>query len=156
MGLHARLVLGIASLLAVSTPLTVARDAKEEAIKKDRKQYTGTWQVVSLEVDGKKAAEEDAKKINVINEADGKWTIEVDGKVVAWGTSQIDPTKKFKAVDLTVTEGDSKGKTALAIYEIKGDTRKVCYAPPGMERPTEFSSKAGSGHILVVLKRVKK
>jgi uncharacterized protein (TIGR03067 family) len=156
MGLHARLVVGIALLLAVTTPLSVARDAKEEAIKKDRKHYTGTWQVASLEVDGKKAAEEDAQKITVINEADGKWAIEVDGKVVARGTSQIDPTKKPKMVDLTATEGESKGKTALGIYEIKGDTRKVCYAPPGMERPTEFSSKERSGHILVVLKRVKK
>jgi uncharacterized protein (TIGR03067 family) len=59
-------------------------------------------------------------------------------------------------VDLTETEGDAKGKTFRGIYEFGGDTRKVCLAPEGKDRPKEFSSKAGSGHILAVLKRVKK
>jgi uncharacterized protein (TIGR03067 family) len=149
------LALGIGLLLAVTAPLT-AGDAKEEAIKKDRKKYEGTWQVVSLEVDGNQVPEEDAKKITVVNEADGKWAIEVEGKVVARGTSEIDPTKKPKTVDLTVTEGDNIGKTAPGIYELEDDGRKVCLAQPDKERPTEFDAPAGSGHILAVLKRVKK
>jgi uncharacterized protein (TIGR03067 family) len=146
---------GVGLLLAGASALT-AGDAREEAIKKDRKRYEGTWQVVSLEVDGNKANEEDAKKITVINEADGKWAIEVEGKVVAKGTSEIDPTKKPKTVDLTMTEGDDKGKTFLGIYELADDTRKVCLAQAGKDRPTELASSAGSGHILAVLKRVKK
>jgi uncharacterized protein (TIGR03067 family) len=144
------------ALLATMTSLAAAGDDKEKAIKEDRKKYEGTWQLVSLEVDGKKTAEEDAKKITVVNERDGKWAIEVEGKVVARGTSEIDPTKRPKTVDLTVTEGDNKGQTALGIYEFKDDTRKVCLARVGKERPTEFSSTAGSGHILALLKRVKK
>ena len=151
--LHA--LLGFA-LLFVVTGLPAAGDAKDEAIKKDRKKYEGTWQVVSLEVDGNKTAEDDAKKITVVNEADGKWAIEVEGKVIARGTSEIDPTKKPRAVDLTETEGDAKGKTFHGIYEFEDDTRKVCLAESGKDRPSEFSSKADSGHILVVLKRVKK
>jgi hypothetical protein len=55
-----------------------------------------------------------------------------------------------------MTEGDDKGKTFRGIYEFEGDTRKVCLAPAGKERPKEFSSTAGSGHVLAVLKRVKK
>ena len=148
-------LLGLPLLFAV-TSLTAAADDKAKAIKEDRKKYEGTWQVVSLEVDGNKSAEEDAKKITVVNEADGKWAIEVEGKVIARGTSEIDPTKKPKAVDLTMTEGDDKGQTFLGIYEFGDDTRKVCLAAAGKERPTEFSSTAGSGHILAVLKRVKK
>jgi uncharacterized protein (TIGR03067 family) len=149
------LALGVGLLLTVTGTLT-AGDPKEEAIKKDRKRYEGTWQVISLEVDGNKAGEEDAKKITVINEADGKWAIEVDGKVVAKGTSEIDPTKKPRTVDLTMTEGDDKDKTALGIYEFSDDTRKVCLAQAGKDRPTAFAAPAGSGHILAVLKRVKK
>jgi uncharacterized protein (TIGR03067 family) len=83
-------------------------EAQDEAIKKDCKRYEGTWQVVALEVDGNKANEADGKKITVVNEADGKWAIQVDGKVIARGTSTINPTKKPMAVDLTVTEGDSQ------------------------------------------------
>jgi hypothetical protein len=68
------------ALLVVVTSLAAAGDDKDNAIKEDRKTYEGTWQVVSLEVDGNKSAEEDAKKITVVNEADGKWAIEVEGK----------------------------------------------------------------------------
>jgi uncharacterized protein (TIGR03067 family) len=149
------LALGL-GLLFVGLPLLAAGDAKDEAIQKDRKRYEGTWQVVSLEVDGNKSPEEDARKITVVNEADGKWAIQVEGKVVARGTSEIDPTKKPKAVDLTVTEGENSGKTTLGIYEFKDDTRMVCLAQPGQGRPAEFAAPAGSGHILAVLKRVKK
>ena len=42
----------------------------------------------------------------------------------------------------------------LGIYELEGDTFKVCFAAPGKaDRPTEFKSAAGSGHRLLVLKR---
>jgi len=153
---HALLTLGAGLLLVGVGSLLAAGDARDEAIKKDRKTYAGTWQVISLEADGNTAAEEDARKITVINEEDGKWAIEVDGSVVARGTSEIDPTKKPKTVDLTVTEGENSGKTALGIYEFGDDTRKVCLAQPGQERPTEFAAPAGSGHILAVLKRQKK
>jgi uncharacterized protein (TIGR03067 family) len=152
---HPLLPLGLALLFALTTPLA-AGDAGDEAIKKERKRYEGTWQVVMLEVAGNKVAEQDAKKITVINEADGKWSIEAAGQVIARGTSVLDPTKKPKTVDLTATEGDNKGKTSLGIYELDDDTRKVCVAQPGMERPTEFSTTTGGGHLLAVLKRVKK
>ncbi len=151
---HALLALG--ALLFSFTASLRADDARDEAIKKDRKLYEGTWQVVSLVVEGNKAGEEDAKKITVINQADGKWAIEVDGKVVGRGTSKIDPTQKPRTVDLTAIEGESKGMTSLGIYEFAGDTRKVCLAPAGKERPADFSSTSANGHILVVLKRVKK
>jgi uncharacterized protein (TIGR03067 family) len=144
------LFVGFGSLLAVG-------DAKDEAITKERKKFEGTWQVVSLEVDGNKVGEADARKITVINAADGTWTVEADGTVVARGTRVIDPTKKPRAVDLTVTEGQDQGKTLHGIYEFSGDdTRKVCLAPAGKERPTEFAAPSGSGHILAVLNRVKK
>src|SRR5215208_667106 len=118
-------------MAVVFATLLPAGDAKDEAIKKDRKNYEGTWQVVSLVVEGNKAGEEDARKITVINAADGKWTIQAEGKVVARGTSVIDPTKKLKTVDLTVAEGEDKGETALGIYEFSDDTRKVCLATAG-------------------------
>lgn len=142
--------------LAVSVLVFVRHVGADDAIKKDRQLYAGTWQAVSAEANGNKVSEEDAKKIVVINKEDGTWTLEVEGKVVAKGTSKIDPTKKPKTIDLTETEGEDKGKTFLGIYEVKKDSRKVCLAESGKERPTEFSSKPGSGHVLAVFKRVKK
>lgn len=152
MTMHTRLALVAALLLS---GIAAAGNAKDEAIKKDRQLYQGTWQMVSLTLKGNKAQEEDAKKIRVINQADGTGLLEVDGKVVAKATFIIDPTKKPKTIDLTFTEGDSKGQTLHGIYEVRKDTRKICYAQPGTPRPTEFSSTTENGHILAEFKRVK-
>jgi uncharacterized protein (TIGR03067 family) len=136
------LALGVGLLFAVTAPLS-AGDARDEAVKKDRQRYERTWQVVSLEVNGNQSADEDARKSTVVNEADGTWAIEVGGKVVARGTSEIDPTKKPRAVDFTVTEGDNSGKAARGIYEFKDDTRTVCLVQPGGERPHPGRPQAG-------------
>ena len=42
-----------------------------------------------------------------------------------------------------------------AIYEISGDTLRVCFDPEGKKRPTEFKGASGS-QTLVVHRRVKK
>jgi uncharacterized protein (TIGR03067 family) len=129
--------------------------AKDKAIQQDRKTYTGTWQVVSLEVNGNKSSDEDARKITVENQADGTWIIKVDDKEVSRGTSTIDPTKKPKTIDFVPATGDSQGRTHLGIYELTEKTRKLCFAEPDKERPTEFSAQAGTGHVLVTFERQK-
>ncbi len=134
----------------------VADQAKEEAIKKDRAKYEGIWRVVSLEIDGNKVADKHANKITVTNHADGTWIIKVDGKEVSKGTSKIDPTHKPKTIDFMQTGGTKKAQTSFGIYEVSGQTRKLCFAPPGKDRPTEFSAKQGSGHFLVVFQRESK
>jgi uncharacterized protein (TIGR03067 family) len=136
--------------------LIAADDAKDDAIKKDRAALKGEWKVVSYELDGKKpVSDEQLDKVKVTIDESGKVTVQADGKTIIEGNTTIDPTKNPKTIDTTFTEGDLKGETALGIYEIKGDTYKYCRAAPGKERPTEFSSKEGSGHTLVVYKRVK-
>ncbi len=147
----------VAFWLAAGVGLVAAGDsAKEAAIKKDRAQFKGTWRVVSLVVDGNKAPDSDAQKIIVTNHADGTWVVKVGDKEVARGTSTIDPTKKPKTLDFVPTVGSNQGKTHLGLYELKGDSRKLCFVAPGKDRPTEFSSTPGSGHILVVFRRDKK
>ena len=54
-----------------------------------------------------------------------------------------------------MAEGLNKGAVTLGIYEIDGDTLKVCFDPEGKKRPTEFKTASGS-QTLVVHKRLKK
>jgi uncharacterized protein (TIGR03067 family) len=89
----------------------------------------------------------------VVNGSDGTWSLRSEGNEVGKGTSTIDPTKKTKTIDLKLTEGDGKGEVHLGIYELGEKTRKLCFAPPGKDRPTEFTSKSGSEHILVTFER---
>ena len=59
-------------------------------------------------------------------------------------------------VDVTYTSGDNKDKTMPGIYEIDGDTCKVCFAPVDKERPTDFEAKEGTDCVVTVWKREKK
>jgi uncharacterized protein (TIGR03067 family) len=123
--------------------------------KKEIEKLQGTWKLVSLEVDGKKATKGDIKKEQKMVVEGDKFSSTVDDKHSFKGTFKLDASKKPKAVDAVVTEGEYKGKTLLGIYEVEGDTMRACYAPPGKERPTEFVSKEGSGTYLYAYKREK-
>ena len=144
-------VIGV-SLTAIATS-ALAGDAKDDAIKKDREQIQGTWQIVALEINGNKAADADARKLTVVNGSDGTWSLLSEGKQISKGTSTFDPTQKPKTIDFTPTEGEGKGKHYLGIYELGKNTRKMCFADPEKKRPTEFSSAPGSEHILVTFER---
>src|SRR5205807_1617746 len=69
------------------------------------------------------------------------------------GTLSLDVTKKPKRFDLKFTKGPEKGNTSLGIYELDGDTWKICLGLTGKSRPTKFATKPGSGHALETLKR---
>ena len=71
------------------------------------------------------------------------------------GTVKLDPSAKPKAMDITGTEGPNKGKTILAIYELKDDTLRICYDLTGKGRPAEFMSKKDAPRFLVVYQRAK-
>ena len=57
--------------------------------------------------------------------------------------------------DIERGDGPNAGKTLQAIYQLDGDTMKVCYAPAGQDRPTAFDTKDKPGYALIVYKREK-
>ena len=57
-----------------------------------------------------------------------------------------------RAYDL-IEEGDPS-QTVEAIYELEGDTLRVCQPLAGKPRPTEFSGDAGTMNLLIVHKRI--
>ena len=128
--------------------------ADDKTDKTDLDKLQGTWKFVSMEQDGQPAPK--GEEMGTITFEKDKFTVKAGGQVLQAGTQVLDATKKPKAVDATVTEGEGKGTTMLGIYELDGDNLKACFDPQGKKRPTEFKTAAGSGHMLVVLKREKK
>jgi uncharacterized protein (TIGR03067 family) len=139
-------------LVAFGVMALAADGAEDDAVKKELNKLQGTWQMVSHEVDGKP----DTALKGAMRFVEGdKFTIKKDDKVMRAATMKLDPTKKPKWIDITFTDGPEKGKTRLGIYALEGDTQKICYGDLDKERPTEFVSKPGTGHRLVVFKKVK-
>jgi uncharacterized protein (TIGR03067 family) len=128
-----------------------------DAARKDLDAFKGVWTVVSAERDGKKMTAEQLEGIHVKLDTTGKVAVQKGDKTLFEGTIKLDPSKKPKAIDTTQTsEGEFKGKTTQGIYELSGNTLKVCSAEPGKDRPKTFSAEAGSGQFYRVYERAKK
>jgi uncharacterized protein (TIGR03067 family) len=141
----------IAVLLPLAPCLLLAAD--DDEAKKEYVRFEGTWRYTFLEVEGKRLPEDASKGIRLIL-AGQNFTLK-QGPTDLKGTYKVDLTKKPKQIDVTFADGPDKGKTVQGIYELDGDTYRVCMGLPGKSRPTAFESKPGSGHVLEVLKREK-
>jgi uncharacterized protein (TIGR03067 family) len=143
------------ALLALVVGFLVAADDSTDATaKKDLERFQGNWTLISLERDGKKSSQEEAKKFKLTIQGN-KFILRKDSVVISEGSFRLDPTKKPKEIDETITTGPNKGKIFLAIYEINDKQHRICFAAGGKKRPVAFASKPGSGHLLQVWERQK-
>jgi uncharacterized protein (TIGR03067 family) len=132
--------------------ILLGADDTKDAAKKDLVALQGGWKLVSATRDGKTMPADDVKVMRCTIKGD-QFTITRNGKVVEAGAVKLNAVKKPKEIDLPL--GDRK-KTALGIYELSEGKYKMCYSPPGKDRPKDFEAKEGSGHTESVWQREKK
>jgi uncharacterized protein (TIGR03067 family) len=142
-------------LVFAATGGTGARADDQADVEKELKKFQGTWTFESVEVGGKEIPAAEFKGITVTFEGD-KYAVKKGDEVIQAATLKLDPSKSPKTLDVTVAEGPNKGAVMLGIYEIDGETLKVCFDPHGKKRPTEFKSAPGSEKFVNIHKRVKK
>ena len=118
-------------------------------MSKDLERLQGTWTVASLEVDGQ-AMESPAEACIVIQGS--RFTSTGMGAEYG-GTFELDGASKPACIDMKFDTGPEKGNTNLGIYQLKGDSWKLCLATRGTVRPASFQSIAGSGIALETLVR---
>ena len=139
-----------ALILAVFSYLATTGESKEKGGGKDKKAIQGTW-----------TGSKGDKKAQLTFEGN-KFTFEFGGKSAS-GTFTIDPAKKPKQIDLTITKGDDEtkkyeGKTSKGIYELNGGKLKWLASEPGAEdRPEAFPKEADKAKgLYLILERAKK
>jgi uncharacterized protein (TIGR03067 family) len=143
-------VCSLSAILAVSTAAALAGGEPARDIDK----LKGAWLVIGGEADGRALPEEEVKKKVIVRFAAETLVLTEDGKQDKVELKyKLDPTQKPKAIDIT-PETAERG-VIRGIYQLDGDTLKVCLGEPGKERPAKFETKPGSGHKLMKLSRMK-
>jgi uncharacterized protein (TIGR03067 family) len=124
-----------------------------KAIDDELKRFEATWKFVSTEFEGNSVPAEKFQDDRLVLKGKQS-TSTVQGNTVH-GVFKVDPAAMPKTIDITFTDGPGKGTSLKGIYELQGDTQKICWAAPGKPRPKEFEAKPESGQLLQVLEKVK-
>ncbi len=142
---------GLAGCQSADDPRSAAMDADLQALQ-------GRWVMVSSVCCGEEMPSEMVRQFSRVIEGEvSTLTIQEEhGPKIITGTLRVDSQARPKTIDITLTSGESRGKTVLGIYVFEADRFKMCYAGVGKPRPMEFMSTPCSDQYLVVWKRVEK
>jgi uncharacterized protein (TIGR03067 family) len=145
------LKLCLLAALNLSVGLVIAADAKEDA-KKDKAALQGRWQIVGAAEEGKAETTKNLKKVELVIKGD-QLTLDKDGDKLETSFT-IDAAKKPRAIDLKLGNGPAKGQVLEALYELDGDTLRLCWDEYTLKRPAEIKSKK-EGAMVLTFKRDK-
>jgi uncharacterized protein (TIGR03067 family) len=141
-------------LIAVSVFVLPARG---DDAKKDLEKLQGTWEVSEMIVNGKLVPKERREGVKVVFSGDKMSLVPTKGEEKKEFTIKIDPAKTPKTIDTTALDGTYKGQTNPGIYQLDGDTLKLCLPnKTTKDRPKEFASAEDSYLAVMTLKKAKK
>src|SRR6185369_4609857 len=128
----------------------------------------GTWEIAELVIGGEKVPDKEIAGMKFIFSAEGdkdkthKLTLvppPSETGVVDKRTFELKfiPNKKPAEVNAKALDGQFKGTTSPAIYEVKGDVLRWCQSDDekATERPKDFTSPAKSRIYVFTFKRAK-
>lgn len=133
------------------------QDASSRAIEPALEAFSGTWEIAAVQPAG---STKEAKRL-VFRKDRTYAALDADGKELWAGTFDLDPAATPKIWDHRSNEAQQTGGDALGIYELDGDTLKVCCVVgtwkekqwTGKPRPTEF--KLPAADVVLELRRIR-
>src|SRR5262245_62079377 len=129
-------------MTVLSLVVSLAGAEDKEGAKADLAKFQGEWSMVSGAADGQAMPDNllaTAKRVCKEDET----TVTIGGQLILKAKFTIEPAQKPKTIDYEVTDGPTKGRKHLGIYEVSEESLKFCFAAPDGERPTTFESKPG-------------
>lgn len=114
---------------------------------------SGRWSWVGFEQAGIVAPSEQLKGW-VMAVKNDHLTIEGPSKARIEADFALDPTATPKGIDLAFFSNQTRGRTVWGIYEIRGETLRICVAPAAAKgRPRDFTATSANGCALYVFAR---
>jgi uncharacterized protein (TIGR03067 family) len=149
-----RFTLASVAVVVLTATLVAAPVPKDKEKVKDEDAIQGTWKIEQFDTGGAAGGPPpgEVEKIRFTFKKDGKLSMlggpeagkERDGEY------KMDPKASPKSIDMTL-----EGRPALAIYELDGDTLKICMTEGDKAaRPSEFKA-GGMRTFVITFKRVK-
>jgi uncharacterized protein (TIGR03067 family) len=115
------------------------------------KMIAGKWKLVSGQQDGQDLSDADLQK-STLEITGNDHTVNV-GDDVLKGTHTLDADQNPMTSDSTDTEGPFAGQSLKGIFKLESDEFTVCFAAPGKDRPSEFTTEDGKATIWHVWRR---
>ena len=126
-----------------------AGSTTEPSTRSDDANIQGKWRVVFSEDSGRSAPPEALRDILFVITKD-TMTMEVGGRKQE-SIYKLEPSTSPKSIDLT-----TNGQTKPGIYDLQGDTLRICLSEKSNVRPTAFDSQPDSvNDVVLIMKRIK-
>ena len=111
----------------------------------------GRWELIGGEQNGEDEPQEDLARSSLVIEGNHH-TVTI-GDAVLKGTHTLDTSQSPMAIDAEDTAGPFEDMSLKGIFKVDGDELTICFAPPGNDRPAEFSTKEGKAALMHVWRR---
>jgi uncharacterized protein (TIGR03067 family) len=119
----------------------------------DAKKIQGTWDIFEYEIQGKLLPANLVRNVKVLFGPD-KFKFDTGEPDIKEMTFKLDPAKKPKEIDVTADDAGQKTKYH-GIYELDGDTLKMCVYATVAARPTAFKTNPDVKSFRMILKKGK-
>ena len=124
------------------------------ALDPELQKMQGEWLMLAGEMDGQKLPESFLKGARRVAKGDTV-TVRMSGQRFWHARVALNTNKQPREIDYEVASGPSQGKKQFGIYEWDSGKLKICFADPGKDRPTDFTTEKGSGRSSSVWERRK-
>jgi len=140
-------------LTACAAVFTLLQAMPPQLHAEDAPSLNGVWKAEKGEISGRKLPAGLVAKMKLTLRNGGYQFESIT--LADEGTYATNTSKAPHWIDITSAKGPNKGKVTAGVYELQGDTLRICYQLEGIVRPAGFATNPENAQLTLTYKRVK-